>query len=153
MPQQLLFLKPKNGSHFIDWIIAAETIQRRKPFKKLRRMHFLCRISIQIFWGWSCGIMICIFLKKFTCKIKSPAASFILGSLRKLGKTDLPLGWGPRHMAIRYHPHITWKYLWAFFDPPSPLFSIYGSPSQLRYPQLSYFRSNAILNWVPKNSS
>ena len=29
----------------------------------------------------------------------------------------------------------------------------YSSPSQLRYPQLSYFRSNAILNWVQKNSS
>ena len=29
----------------------------------------------------------------------------------------------------------------------------YSSPPQLRYPQLSYFRSNAILNWVPKNSS
>ena len=30
---------------------------------------------------------------------------------------------------------------------------MYSSPPQLRYPQLSYFRSNAILNWVPKNSS
>ena len=29
----------------------------------------------------------------------------------------------------------------------------YSSPSKLRYPQLSYFRSNAILNWVLKNSS
>ena len=29
----------------------------------------------------------------------------------------------------------------------------YSSPSQLRYPQLSYFHSNATLNWVPKNSS
>ena len=26
----------------------------------------------------------------------------------------------------------------------------YSSPSQLRYPQLSYFRNNAILNWVQK---
>ena len=26
----------------------------------------------------------------------------------------------------------------------------YSSPPQLRYPQLSYFRSNAILNWVQK---
>ena len=31
--------------------------------------------------------------------------------------------------------------------------SRYSSPPQLRYPQLSYFHSNAILNWVPKNSS
>ena len=29
----------------------------------------------------------------------------------------------------------------------------YSSPSQLRYPQLSYFRRNAILNWVQKNLS
>ena len=29
----------------------------------------------------------------------------------------------------------------------------YCSPPQLRYPQLSYFRSNAILSWVQKNSS
>ena len=29
----------------------------------------------------------------------------------------------------------------------------YSSPPQLRYPQLSYFHSSAILNWVPKNSS
>ena len=27
----------------------------------------------------------------------------------------------------------------------------YSSPSQLRYPQLSYFRSYAIFNWVQKN--
>ena len=27
---------------------------------------------------------------------------------------------------------------------------LYSSPLQLPYPQLSYFRSNAILNWVPK---
>ena len=31
--------------------------------------------------------------------------------------------------------------------------SMYSSPPQLRYPQLNYFHSNAILNWVPKNSS
>ena len=29
----------------------------------------------------------------------------------------------------------------------------YSNPSQLRYPQLSYFRRNAILNWVQKNLS
>ena len=28
--------------------------------------------------------------------------------------------------------------------------SIYSSPPQLRYPQLRYFRSYAILNWVQK---
>ena len=39
-------------------------------------------------------------------------------------------------------------YLLAFFG----LFW-YSSPPQLRYPQLSYFCSNAILNWVQKNSS
>ena len=33
------------------------------------------------------------------------------------------------------------------------IFICYSSPPQLRYPQLSYFCSNAILNWVPKNSS
>ena len=31
--------------------------------------------------------------------------------------------------------------------------TFYSSPPQLRYPQLSYFRSNAILNSVPKNLS
>ena len=33
------------------------------------------------------------------------------------------------------------------------IWNYYSSPSQLRYPQLSYFRSYAILNWVLKNSS
>ena len=30
---------------------------------------------------------------------------------------------------------------------------IYSSPPYLRYPQLRYFRSYAILNWVPKTPS
>ena len=30
---------------------------------------------------------------------------------------------------------------------------LYSSPPLLRYPQLSYFRSYTILNWVQKNSS
>ena len=30
------------------------------------------------------------------------------------------------------------------------VYRVYSSPSQSRYPQLSYFRSNAILNWVQK---
>ena len=39
------------------------------------------------------------------------------------------------------------------FTPNKFLHEWYSSPSQLRYPQLSYFRSNAILNWVLKTSS
>ena len=34
-----------------------------------------------------------------------------------------------------------------------PIFENYSSPPQLRYTQLNYFHSYAILNWVPKNSS
>ena len=36
---------------------------------------------------------------------------------------------------------------------PKSFCTVCSSPSQLRYPQLSYFHSNAVLNLVPKNLS
>ena len=33
----------------------------------------------------------------------------------------------------------------------SDIFLLYSTATQLRYPQLHYFRSYAILNWVQKN--
>ena len=44
-------------------------------------------------------------------------------------------------------------YFWKHYKERLRRKLMYSSPPQLRYPQLSYFCSNAILNWVPKNSS
>jgi len=51
--------------------------------------------------------------------------------------------WGGKKMQM---------WLQKYFD-PIVYKARYSSPPQLRYPQLSYFRSSAILNWVQKNSS